>query len=149
MISTLVTEDNLAVNFPRLMRSINNPDLIVLFANPSLGTVVSVGHGEEIHTVADISDGWDSENFTLFEGELSLCNEADLDNDSDDGYGDGVNYFDGEGQEDDNGCCGVCQGAPAKDIDVLVNGKTFDGSLDELLGLLGLKPVASAGAARG
>ena len=138
MISTLVTEDNLAVNFPRLMRSINNPGLIVLFANPGLGTVVSVGHGEEIHTVADISDGWDSESFTLFEGELSLCNEADLDdegNDSDDGFGEAIQFSDSQCREEG---CEECQDT-SPIVAGTIHGAPFTASIDVLLATLGVK----------
>ena len=138
MISTFVTEESTVINFPRLMRSIDNPGLIVLFANPGLGTVVSVGHGEEIHTVADISDDWDPEAFELFAGEVSLLNEAD------DGFGEDVQLFNGEDGDECNEDCAGCQ-----DINALINGQTFSGSLEELLGLLGLKPAVTAGAARG
>jgi hypothetical protein len=127
MISTFVTEGRLAVHFPRLMRQTGNQGLIVLFANPNLGTVVAVGHGEEIHTVGDISDGWDPECFEVFEGEVSLCNEAD------DGC-EGSSFFDDEDAED---CCEpsceVCQAEPEAVISGTVDGKLFVGTLAELI----------------
>ena len=62
------------INYPCLMVS-NMTGCIVLFSSKSCGTVVSLGDIKPCYNkIGDESDGWVSNNFTLYGGTVTLSN---------------------------------------------------------------------------
>lgn len=69
MKSKLECKDN-EINFPKLM--ISSKDLIVLFTEPEIGTVVFSSNG--LHSVGEHYEGWLMPNFKDFNGVVELSN---------------------------------------------------------------------------
>lgn len=88
-ISSFIATASFSVEFPRLMNLIERPGLVLLFSAPGVATVVAVPHAEPTYTVGHHDTRWHDASFELFNGELNLCNEADvfIDDGEDDGEG--------------------------------------------------------------
>lgn len=145
MISTYVTEGRLSVNYPRLMRGVNNRQLVVLFSDENQGAVLTVAHDEEIYAVGDFYNSWDPQSFEVFDGEISLCNDQDVA---------GFDGMDEDGDKDDTDeYCGMCHqdgwgfGKPEaanKNGDIFINGKVIESNTAlyaELMKTLSVKPA--------
>lgn len=72
MIEVNITEGTRTWTYPRLMRGITQPGLVVLFFGPSMGCVVSRGAG---YFDEPYSNHWDMNEFVDFTGTLELRNQ--------------------------------------------------------------------------
>lgn len=111
MISTLISDDdNFTVHFPRLMKSTINPELIVLFTAPAVGTVVSESLDDTSCPLGHHDSLWNAGAFEVFNGELSLINESD----------------DGEYGDDESDGCAGCTGCDRSPVpECATNGSSF------------------------
>lgn len=82
MISTLLSDRHIHVDFPRLMESTQHTGLVMLFTSDHVATVVATPHDEGVYTVGEHHTDFDPSAFELFDGELSLCNEEAFDVDA-------------------------------------------------------------------
>ena len=78
--STLIeSSSSPEVPFPCLMRTVHRAEpMVLLFSSDCTGTVVCVGLDEKTYFVGDHNSDWDMEQFTLYNGSVSLTNEYDI-----------------------------------------------------------------------
>lgn len=68
----LVEDQTSGKEYPKLMQHINDKDLIVLFTEPGVGTVIMPG---ENYNLGSFGEDWTSEKYWIdFEGVIKLSN---------------------------------------------------------------------------